>query len=422
MTIFISILTFILGLLCVICLHELGHFFFAKKYGIFCYEYSIGFGPKMVSKRFKNRETRLTVRWIPLGGYVSMAGDEEEEEEKAKSKTKTNLFEPDIPKERTLAHVSKPKQIIVMFGGVLVNFVLAFLLFFIKNVSTPFYNSNTNVVAISENSNALEAGFLSGDKLLSIESVSFSNPETQVKYDNLSTNVKTTYFVKDINNFNDLNSPLFMKDENNSASESNFDLRPTKENETFSRTIKFLRPTYDESTQQIKYVSDTKTVTTKVDSATKTIDENDVAHYSYELFGFSRVASRMSFGEAIVKSFIDFGQSIYSVFYAIGMLFTPSGVQNVGGLLSIFVINQQAVSMGFGTVLYIWGLISANLGVFNLIPFPGLDGWQIVLATIEGISRKKISSKFKTIAGNVGMIIMFALSGLLLVLDIFRYF
>ncbi len=420
MTIFLSILTFVAGLLAVICLHELGHFFFAKQFGIYCYEYSIGFGPKIFTKKFKNHETRLSLRWIPLGGYVSMAGDEDDEEDKQQTKGNIQLNdEPNIPKNRTLTGVSKPKQILIMFGGVLVNFILAFFIFFTRNITSTFTNQNTNYFTIVENSSAYDAGLRTGDRILKITNVEFddpTNPEYSNIYDSLPDELKQTYFIKSVTTIDSVGTPTIIQTE-----DAVYDFRPTSLEATFTKTLLVERVVLD-TNNEVSTVQFEQDITVKVlkDGAVETVDNTN--YYTFDIFGFQSPSYKLSFGEAIVQSFVDFGMSIYNVLMAIGSLFTPGGIQNVGGIVSIFMVNQQAVSMGFGTVLYIWGLISANLGVLNLIPFPGLDGWQITLTAFEGITKKKISNKFKQIASYVGVSLLLLLSVCLIFLDIFRLF
>ena len=75
-------------------------------------------------------------------------------------------------------------------------------------------------------------------------------------------------------------------------------------------------------------------------------------------------------------------------------------------------------SGSFSYFLLLWGYISLNLGCFNLLPFPGLDGWQTLIALIETISRKKLPTKAKGIANTIGLIIMLILAGLLIVKDL----
>ena len=82
-------------------------------------------------------------------------------------------------------------------------------------------------------------------------------------------------------------------------------------------------------------------------------------------------------------------------------------------------MSAQGTSSGsLAYFLLLWGYISLDLACFNLLPFPGLDGWQTLLALIESIFRKKVPAKFKNVANSVGLIVMLILAGLLIVKDI----
>ena len=118
----------------------------------------------------------------------------------------------------------------------------------------------------------------------------------------------------------------------------------------------------------------------------------------------------------------DFGEFSIAIFKGIGQLFTKDGIQNVGGMISIFTVQQQAMHSGFNVVIRLWALISINLGIMNLLPFPGLDGWHFLVLIVEGITRKELPKKFKTIMSNIGMIILFGLMILVTLKDIIGLF
>ena len=80
------------------------------------------------------------------------------------------------------------------------------------------------------------------------------------------------------------------------------------------------------------------------------------------------------------------------------------------------------MSVSFGYVINLWALISINLGIMNLLPFPGLDGWHLLVTAIEGITRKELPKKFKNIVSTVGMILLFGLMIVILFKDIFMLF
>lgn len=116
----ITLIIFLIILGIIVSIHEFGHFIMAKKNGIYVYEFSIGFGPKLFSFRRKNDETEYMVKLIPLGGYVALAGETYDEEEKDK-----------IDESKKLYNKSFLGQLSVMVAGVFNNFVLGFVLLFI---------------------------------------------------------------------------------------------------------------------------------------------------------------------------------------------------------------------------------------------------------------------------------------------------
>ena len=78
-------------------------------------------------------------------------------------------------------------------------------------------------------------------------------------------------------------------------------------------------------------------------------------------------------------------------------------------------------NFGVGMFLYYWGFISVNLAIFNLLPFPGLDGWQLLVLIIEGTTRKKIPEKVKNIVSFIGLALLLILMGALVIKDLVRY-
>lgn len=150
-----TIIYFILILSVIIFIHELGHFIFAKKAGIYVYEFAIGMGPKVYSKKSKKGETEYSIRLIPLGGFCSMAGESTEDE-------KT------VPKDRLLQNKTWLQRFMVMFAGPLFNFILAFILLMIIGLVYGAPITKPVIGAIENNSPAQKAGLDVGDTILSI--------------------------------------------------------------------------------------------------------------------------------------------------------------------------------------------------------------------------------------------------------------
>ena len=113
-----TIIYFILVLGITIMIHELGHFIFAKKAGVYVYEFSLGMGPKLFKFTRKNDETEYSIRLFPVGGFVSMAGEDMEDEG-------------NIPKEQQLINKKWSQRFMTIIAGILFNFILAIILLFV---------------------------------------------------------------------------------------------------------------------------------------------------------------------------------------------------------------------------------------------------------------------------------------------------
>lgn len=150
--IIIAVIKIVAVLGIIILIHELGHFLVAKKCGIKVNQFAIGFGPKIWSK--EKNETKYTIRLIPLGGFVSMEGEEERSESDDAFNKK-----------------SIPKRMAVLVAGALVNIVFAIIVYFIFTNATGYYKYTiqTNVASSLENGYAADiAGVLPNDKILKI--------------------------------------------------------------------------------------------------------------------------------------------------------------------------------------------------------------------------------------------------------------
>lgn len=152
----VSIIVFILILGTIVLVHEFGHFFFAKLFGIYVYEFSIGMGPKIFSKKDKKGETSYSIRAIPVGGFVQLAGEGMEDDEK-------------LPKDRLLQ--SKPvwQRFLVMFFGAGNNFILAIIVLFFLGIIVGSPSNSTVIPSVIEGSPAYNAGLMAGDKVTSID-------------------------------------------------------------------------------------------------------------------------------------------------------------------------------------------------------------------------------------------------------------
>lgn len=419
------ILLFIFCLSVLIVVHELGHLTAAKIFKVYCEEFSIGFGPALLHKKKKGGETYFSIRAIPFGGYVSMVGEKEE--------CKTSDGTP-VPKERSLVNIAKWKRAIIMLAGVFMNAVLAILVFYASNQFFPRETVYLRNVNISENSIAEKAGLNAKDAIYLPYSKNDPN------YELLNNNIVVI----------DNNAYLVYESGKDNVAVALDLSKATYKNLTYAHSLVFyeldsngkalLGKEVSLSTKEYKSLDFTIITGNYTEDEKGNIDgfENKVAHpLSVEVsqdkkgnnviedFGLSIyfTKTRNNFGQAIKYTFSDFGESSVLIFKSIGMLFTSANAwKDVGGLISIGVVTSNTLAnFGMAKFLWLWGMISVNLAIFNLLPFPGLDGWQILVLIVEAIAHKEIPAKVKNAVSMVGLILLFALMGFVLIKDIITW-
>ena len=151
----LSLLYFILILGAIVLVHEFGHFIFSKLFGVYVYEFSIGMGPKILHFKKKGGETEYCIRAIPIGGFVSLAGEDADDNSK-------------IDKKRKL--YSKPvwQRLIIMIAGATFNFLFAFVILFVSALIYGSVSTKPIVASVSEEYPAYTAGIKEGDTIVSI--------------------------------------------------------------------------------------------------------------------------------------------------------------------------------------------------------------------------------------------------------------
>ena len=149
-SIYAGILAFVVLLSVVIIIHELGHLITAKKFGVYCHEFSIGMGPRLWNHKFK--ETTLSLRAIPFGGYVMMAGEDDGSEEDEEMKN--------VPEERRLNGIAAWKQVIIMAAGAFMNIMLAWIILIGINMVQGYVVVDTDPIIYE-----VQEGYPGGERL-----------------------------------------------------------------------------------------------------------------------------------------------------------------------------------------------------------------------------------------------------------------
>ena len=153
----LTLVLFILILGTIVLIHELGHFLFAKLFGVYVYEYSIGMGKKLFSKKPQNSETEYNIRLLPIGGFVRLAGEEGED------------GDTDVPLEQKLYKKGFWQRFLIFFMGPGFNMLLAFTTLFIMCI---FFKGSVTTLELAElpsNYPAYEVGLREGDTILEVE-------------------------------------------------------------------------------------------------------------------------------------------------------------------------------------------------------------------------------------------------------------
>ncbi|MFA5236137.1 MAG: site-2 protease family protein [Bacilli bacterium] len=389
-----TFLLFIVSLGVLILIHELGHFTMAKLFHVYVKEFSLGFGP-IIFKR-KKGETQYTIRALPLGGYVAMYGEETAEVDQT------------IPKERSLLGVKKYKRALIMSAGIILNFILAFVLFFVSNIAFEQKEFRRNV-NVAPGSPAAVAGLVSSSEATPVK-IDFELIE--------EGNIPVT--------IPDAAEPHYVKYVGFSSYEDEFvdgivfayiegGQTIVYKPDALSDTATFALPiqTYTSATE---YVASTVTITLHAVASGDAFVWEDTGINLLHTYWYT-------FGEALAASGEEWVEGNTLIAKAIGGLFVGKGLEEVGGIIAIFDTSATVFqSLGLGPYIYMWGLISVNLALFNLLPFPGLDGWHLLVITVEGITRREIPSKIKNVVSTIGLLLLLGLMILLVIKDIWTLF
>ena len=408
LTTILYILLFLFFLSVLIIIHELGHLAAAKAFNVYCLEYSIGMGPLLFKHKRKNGETQFSLRAIPFGGYVSMYGE---------GVTLPEGVE--VDESRSLNGVKAWKRAIILLAGVTMNAVLALVFFFVSNCfpQEALYRNSVNVASESAASLAgIEDGMIFKitpltytDTIANQEkSVYLLDKETTVN-DDETTKYATILNYETLSNFKERELANYI-----------FVYPLEGEEIAFSKMVDPKTINY----VNIHFTSQVRGENGLEDSTIYTIKVN-VKDGKYEPFGCSIYYEKWTndFGGIVKNTFTDFGNCSVVLFQAIGDLFTkPSSWSQVGGIIAVgFETTSVLQNFGFGKFLFYWGFISVNLAIFNLLPFPGLDGWQLLVLIVESTTRKKIPEKVKNIVSLIGIGLLLLLMAVIVVKDLIKY-
>ena len=421
----ITIITFIIVFGILVLVHEFGHYYFAKRAGILVREFSIGMGPKIWWKQ--SGGTTYTIRILPLGGYVRLAGADDEDEDELRPGTpvtiqlndqdqvtninasqKATLFQ-GIPlqivdsdlvndlwikgyvngdendlKVYNVAHdalITEHDGTVVQIAPKDVQFNSASLpARMMTNFAGPMNNFILSLVVF------IILGFLlSGGVPVNSNKIGHVNANPVAARAGLASGDR----IKQVNNtkikdWTDLSTAI--------SSHPGEKITVTYEHQGKQHTTTMVPKTVKQSGQKVGQIG--------------ILEETDKSFSARLNFGWQR--------------FVQAGTLIFSV---LGHMFTHGfSLNDFGGPVAIYAGTSQATSLGFTGVLNFLALLSINLGIVNLLPIPALDGGKLLLNIIEAVIRRPIPEKAEGIVTMIGFFLLLVLMILVTWNDIQRYF
>ena len=432
----------LLGIL--IFVHELGHFLFAKKLGVRVLKFSLGFGPKLIGRKYG--DTEYLVSAVPLGGYVKMLGEESGDEMKEDDKPFAYNYQPVW------------KRFLIVFAGPVFNLFFAAAIFFfvfLSGIPVP----KPYVGKVMENSPAAAAGLMTGDRIAAVSgntvsgwddidaSVNKSRGERllfKIEREGRLIELSVTPEKKTGKNIFGENTevidigimPLLYPEVGevmkNTAAEKAGIKKGDRIVEIDSAPIKTWHDMTEiihgspEKPLRLKIKRDENFLELTVTPGKKTFKYPDGTEKQIGLIGIGPA------GNNVIKKYNPLKAAslgvkrtwdmvVLTVVMVIKLIQRIIPADTLGGPIMIFQMAGQQASLGAMNFFVFMALISINLGVLNLLPIPVLDGGHILFLGIEAVRRKPLSEKVIMTAQKIGLAIIITLTAFAFYNDIVRF-
>ena len=416
----LGILTFILVFGIIVVVHEFGHFYFAKKSGILVREFAIGMGPKIFAHTGKDG-TAYTIRILPLGGYVRMAGWSDD----------TTEIKTGTPVSLTLADDGKVKRI---------------------NLSGKKLDQTALPMQVTQ-FDFEDKLFIKGLVLDEEKTFSVDHDATVVEADGTEVRIapldvqyqNATIWGKIITNFaGPMNNfilgvvvfwiLIFLQGGVRDIQTNNFHIMSqgalakvgVPETAQITKIGSHNISNWEDLIQAVE--ADTKNqtapildVTISENGSEKQVSVSPEESEGRYLLGV-QPGIKSDFLSMFVGGFTTAANSALSILSDLKNLIFQPDLNKLGGPVAIFKASSDAAKNGLENVLYFLAMISINLGIFNLIPIPALDGGKIVLNILEAIRRKPLKQEIETYVTLAGVVIMVVLMIAVTWNDIMRLF
>lgn len=428
----------------IIFIHEFGHFITAKKSGIKVNEFSLGMGPKIFS--FGKGETKYSLRVFPIGGFCAMEGEDEES-----------------PEPRAFNNAKVWKRMIVVIAGAVMNIILGFVLMFVVVVQQDSYSS-TEVQSFPATSFSSCTGLQSGDVIKEINgygistSMDFNYPISTAELKTVDGSTLEIYKEDCGNNLYNMSVSL-VQDKNNKLS----DEQVSKVNELLSKSTneivkaKSKEDAFSVYENYYKKINDACGI--KDYKVEKIVEKETRKRYTADILvernGEEKLLKNVQFftyttkdnsdpqvsidfyvkpidktiGSVLSQTFKQTISTCKMIYASLGGLLTGKfGLKDMSGPIGIAsavtTVASESLASGFmsavNSIIYVMMIITVNLGLFNMLPFPALDGGRFVFLIIEAIRGKSVPRKVEAIVNGIGMGLLILLMILITANDIFK--
>ena len=350
------ILPFIILILVVVFIHEYGHYYFARKYGVGVTDFSIGFGKEIFGWNDKSG-TRWKICWIPLGGYVKFFGDRNVFSQADQEK----IIEKYNKEDRDKLFVLKPlyQRVLIVFGGPLANFLLAIVIFF--SIYTFIGKDFTPAVIneVQKDSPAMIGGLKQNDIILEIDGNKVKSIMDVSKYITMSTADVVDFKVK----------------------------------RSYDELILKIKPNIVPSEDNLGNKMNKRMVGIKLGAY-----NNEINHV------------KLGPAQAIYHAANEvYYVSISSLKYLGGMIVGKADTSQLGGPIRIAKISGQVAEFGVLAFISMMAYISISLGLVNLFPIPMLDGGHLMFYAFEKVLGRPLSQKTQEGFFRIGMFVLLSL-------------
>jgi len=350
------IIPFIILITIVVFIHEYGHYYFAKKFGVGVTDFSIGFGREIFGWNDKSG-TRWKICWIPMGGYVKFFGDRNVFSESEQQEIINKYNEED----RKKLFILKPlyQRSIIVAAGPLANFVLAILIFILINMIAGKDMTPAIVEEVVKDSPAFVAGMKKNDRIISIDNNKVESILEVSTFINISTSETIEFLV--LRN----DQEIFL-----SIKPNLIDGKDSLGNEVKKRMIGIKLSPLNNQFQK------------------KPLGPSKAIYYSIKEVWFVTVTSLNYLGKMIIGS---------------------ADTSQLGGPIKIAKITGQVAEYGLIPFFSIMAYISISLGLINLFPIPMLDGGHLMFYLFEKILGRPLGQKIQEGFFRIGLFLLFSL-------------